>query len=262
MATMAAILDFPIRTFLATFDLPVTPMLPTKFQVNWPFGSGEEVKNWFSRRPPWRPSWISDPKDFSFFIYWSPLILPTKFRVNWPFGSEEEVQNRFSRWPPLCPSWISNRNDFRYFWSTSHTNASYQVWSLGFLVQEKKWKIVVILKIYFSLLLLNKRPNDSKLGRKHQKLGRKHQELADQKKVKSFWFEIHDGSHGGHLQDLFFTSFPEPKGQLTQTWIESFEVICRSTRAVVGQRSSPAGYILYCNIFIIKKLKMYNNKHK
>ena len=24
------------------------------------------------------------------------------------------------------------------------------------------------------------------------------------------------------------------------------------TRAVVGQRSSPAGYILYCNIFIIK----------
>ena len=31
------------------------------------------------------------------------------------------------------------------------------------------------------------------------------------------------------------------------------------TRAVVGQRSSPAGYILYCNIFIIKKFKMYNN---
>ena len=31
------------------------------------------------------------------------------------------------------------------------------------------------------------------------------------------------------------------------------------TRALVGQRSSPAGYILYCNIFIIKKFKMYNN---
>ena len=26
------------------FDLPVSPMLPTKFRVNWPFGSGEEVK--------------------------------------------------------------------------------------------------------------------------------------------------------------------------------------------------------------------------
>ena len=29
----------------AVFDLQVTPMLPTEFQVNWPFGSGEEAKN-------------------------------------------------------------------------------------------------------------------------------------------------------------------------------------------------------------------------
>ena len=32
----------------------------------------------------------------------------------------------------------------------------------------------------------------------------------------------------------------------------------QETRAVVGQRSSPAGYILYCNIFIIKP---YNIGH-
>ena len=32
----------------------------------------------------------------------------------------------------------------------------------------------------------------------------------------------------------------------------------RKTRAVVGQRSSPAGYILYCNILIIKP---YNIGH-
>ena len=32
----------------------------------------------------------------------------------------------------------------------------------------------------------------------------------------------------------------------------------KKTRAVVGQRSSPAGYILYCNIFIIKP---YNIGH-
>ena len=38
-------------------------MLPTKFGVNWPFGSGE-AKNRFSR---WRPSWISDRNDFSYF---------------------------------------------------------------------------------------------------------------------------------------------------------------------------------------------------
>ena len=32
---------------LAISDLQVTPMLPTRFGVNWPFGSGEEAKNRF-----------------------------------------------------------------------------------------------------------------------------------------------------------------------------------------------------------------------
>ena len=60
-------LGFPIRTILAIFDLLVTPMLPTMFGVNWLLGSGEEAKNRFSRWPPWRPSWISDRHDFSYF---------------------------------------------------------------------------------------------------------------------------------------------------------------------------------------------------
>ena len=50
---------------LAIFDLQVTLMLPTKFGVSWPFGTGEEAKNRFSR---WRPSWISDWNDFSYFV--------------------------------------------------------------------------------------------------------------------------------------------------------------------------------------------------
>ena len=54
------------------------------------------------------------------------LMVPSKFGVNWPFGSGEEAKNRFSRWRP---SWIFDRNDFSYFWSTSHPDASYQVWS-------------------------------------------------------------------------------------------------------------------------------------
>ena len=58
---------FPVGTILATFDLQVTPMLPTMFGVNWLFGSGEEAKNRFSRWLPWRPSWISDRHDFSYF---------------------------------------------------------------------------------------------------------------------------------------------------------------------------------------------------
>ena len=53
-------------------------------------------------------------------------MLPTKFRVNWPFCSGEEAKNRFSRW---LPSWISDWQDFSYFWSTSHPNVSYKVWS-------------------------------------------------------------------------------------------------------------------------------------
>ena len=56
-----------IGMILAIFDLQVTPMLPTKFEVNWPFGPGEEAKNRFSRWLPWRPPWISDRHDFSYF---------------------------------------------------------------------------------------------------------------------------------------------------------------------------------------------------
>ena len=56
-------LGFPIRTIWAIFDLQVTTMLPTKFRVNWPFGSGEEAKNRFSR---WPPSWFSDQNYFSY----------------------------------------------------------------------------------------------------------------------------------------------------------------------------------------------------
>ena len=40
-------LGFPIGTILAIFNVQVTPMLPTKFQVNWPFGSEEEAKKIF-----------------------------------------------------------------------------------------------------------------------------------------------------------------------------------------------------------------------
>ena len=55
-----------IGTILAIFDLQVTPMSPTKFGVNWPFGAGEEAKYRFSRWLPWWPSGISDQNDFSY----------------------------------------------------------------------------------------------------------------------------------------------------------------------------------------------------
>ena len=49
-------LVFSVGMILDIFDLQVTLMTLTKFQVNWPFGSGEEAKYIFSRRLPWRPS--------------------------------------------------------------------------------------------------------------------------------------------------------------------------------------------------------------
>ena len=59
-------LIFPIGTILAIFDLQVTSMTLTKFQVNWPFGSGDDAKNKFSGWLRWRPSWISDRNHFSY----------------------------------------------------------------------------------------------------------------------------------------------------------------------------------------------------
>ena len=69
-------LGFPIRTILAIFDLQVTLMLPTKFQISWPFISEEEVKNSFARWPPWWPSWISYQNNISFFVLQVTLMLP------------------------------------------------------------------------------------------------------------------------------------------------------------------------------------------
>ena len=43
-------------------------MLPTKFQFNWPFRSGDETKNRLSRWQPWWPSLIYDRKNFSYFL--------------------------------------------------------------------------------------------------------------------------------------------------------------------------------------------------
>ena len=115
MAAMAAILGFAIGTILATFDLQVTLMLPSKFGVNWPFGSGEEAKNRFSRWRLWRPSGFPIGTILAIFDLQVTLMLPSKFGVNWPFGSGEEAKNRFSRWRPWRPSWISDRHDFSYF---------------------------------------------------------------------------------------------------------------------------------------------------
>ena len=61
-------------------------MLPSKFGVNWPFGSGEEAKNRFSR-------WLNGGHlgfpigtILPIFNLQVTPMLPTKYRVNWPRG--------------------------------------------------------------------------------------------------------------------------------------------------------------------------------
>ena len=113
-------LGFTISTILAIFDLQATPMLPTKFRVNWPFSSGEEAKDY---QDGCHGVHLGFPIGtiLATFDLQVTLMLPSKFGVNWPFGSGEEAKNRFWRWRP---SWISDQQDFSYFWSTSHPDAS------------------------------------------------------------------------------------------------------------------------------------------
>ena len=71
-------------------------------------------------------------------------------------------------------------------------------------------------------------------------LGRKHRGLVDKKKLKSFWSEIQDGHHGSHLENLFFASSPEPKGQLTPNMLGSIGVTCRSKIAKIVPIGNPS----------------------
>ena len=68
---------------LAIFDLQVTLMLPSKFGVNWPFGSGEEAKIDFQDG-----GHLGFPIGtiLALFDLQVTLMLPTKYRVNWPRG--------------------------------------------------------------------------------------------------------------------------------------------------------------------------------
>ena len=101
-------------------------MLPTKFQVNWPFGSGEAAKIDFQDGCHGGHLGFPIGMILAIFDLQVTLMLPTKFQVNWSFGSGEEVKNRFSRFPtgmilaifdlqvaPMLPT-ISSQLAFRF----------------------------------------------------------------------------------------------------------------------------------------------------
>ena len=110
-------------------------MLPTKFQVNWPFGSGEEVKNRFSSWRPWQPSWISDRKDFSYF--WCTSHPNASYQVSSQLAFRLAKKQIFKM--AAMAAVLDFRSErFSFFWFTSHLDASYLVSSQLGLVEEAK----------------------------------------------------------------------------------------------------------------------------
>ena len=89
-------------------------MLPTKFRVNWPFGSGEEAKNNFQDGCHGGHLGYPIGKILAIFDLQVTPMSPNKFGVNLPFCAGEEAKYRFSRWWPWWPSGISDLNDFSY----------------------------------------------------------------------------------------------------------------------------------------------------
>ena len=114
-------------------------MLPTKFQVNWPFSSGIDVKNRFLKMVA-MTAILEFPigtilATCIFDLQVSPMLL-TKFQVKWLFGSEEEPKNSFSRWRP----W---RLFLAIFCCTSHPDVSYHVSSqLAFQFRSRSEKYI------------------------------------------------------------------------------------------------------------------------
>ena len=135
-------LGFPIETILAVFDLQVTPMLLTKFQVNWPFGSGEKAKIRFSRLLPYPPSWISDRNDFSYF--WSTRHPDASYQVSsqLAFWFRRRSENRFFKMAAIAATldfWLERFKLFLIYKSPLCFLPSFK--STGLSVQEEKQKM-------------------------------------------------------------------------------------------------------------------------
>ena len=90
-------------------------MLPTWFKVNKPFGSGQEVKNRFSKWLPWRPSWISNRNNFSQFQSISHPDAYYQVSSQLAFGFRRRSEKKIFKRATMAPAWISNQHDFSYF---------------------------------------------------------------------------------------------------------------------------------------------------
>ena len=108
-------------------------MLPTRFQVNWPFGSGEEEKNRFSRWPPRGHLWFRIGTILAIFDEQVTPMFPSKFQISW-FFVQRKRKIDFKDGRHRDHLGFSARNDFSYFFFIYKSPRC----SAGFSVQEKK----------------------------------------------------------------------------------------------------------------------------
>ena len=115
---------FPTGTIFAFFYLQVTPMLRTKFRVNWPFGSGEEAKNRFSRLRSWRPSLISDEITVEEAQLPSFQVSKSFFELN---SAELEVRppNKSLKLLAIANAFLLNIAEHENFSAYKYENAKY-----------------------------------------------------------------------------------------------------------------------------------------
>ena len=116
------------------------PNASCMFRVKWPFGSGEEAKNRFSRLPPWLPSWIFDWNDFSCF--WSKSHPDVSYQVSnqLAFWLSRRRKIDFQDGHHAILDFRLERFElFLIYKSPQCFLPSFE--SIGLLVQEKKWKI-------------------------------------------------------------------------------------------------------------------------
>ena len=103
-------LGFPIGTILTIFNLQVSLMLSTKFQVNCLSSSGEE-RNIDFQEAKYRLSIFPKGMILTIFDLQVTVMFPAKFQDSRTFGLGEEAKNRFSR-PSLISDWNGGHFEF------------------------------------------------------------------------------------------------------------------------------------------------------
>ena len=132
-------LEFPVRIFLAIFNLQAIQILPIKFGVNSPYNSGIEAQNRFSRWRLWL-SWISNHNNFSYFWSTSHRTVRTKYPVSWPYAGLWLVNFSSGRKfvekeeNPNTPSWKC------HFWAFQIKSTTFCSWKKWSQKEEFLWK--------------------------------------------------------------------------------------------------------------------------